>query len=134
MTYILDTNVVSALRRSDRAPRVASWLMAQTEADLFISAITIGEIERGIHQQERRNPAFAQDLRAWMDQTVSVFADRLMPFTAADAVIWGDLSARIGHNGADLMIAAQALRRDATVVTGNTRDFLPTGAAVFDPF
>lgn len=96
--------------------------------------ITLGEIERGIRLQESRNPEFAQDLRRWLERTVSVFADRVLDFTAEDALIWGGLSARLGHPGADLMIAAQALARNASVVTGNGADFAPTGARVIDPF
>ena len=132
--YILDTNVISAVRRSDRAPQVAAWLRGKAEQDLFLSVITLGEIERGIRQQESRDPAFAQDLRAWLDRTVLLFSDRLLPFEAEDARIWGRLSADLGHNGADLMIAASALRHGATVVTGNVSDFEPTGAALETPF
>jgi toxin FitB len=132
--YILDTNVISAVRRPDRAPKVAAWLRGKAEQDLFVSVITLGEIERGIRQQESRDPAFAVDLRAWLDRTVLLFSDRLLPFEAEDARIWGRLSAEIGHNGADLMIAASALRHAATVVTGNTRDFAPTGVVLEDPF
>lgn len=134
MSFILDTNVVSSVRRPDRAPQVAAWLEAQNEGDLFLSVITLGEIERGIRLQEPRNPDFAADLRRWLDRTVLIFADRVIAFTAADALVWGDLSARIGHSGADLMIAAQAIGRDAAVVTGNAADFAPTGARVVDPF
>lgn len=134
MIYILDTNVVSAVRRAGRAPKVAAWLAERSEADLFLSTITLGEIERGIRLQETNNPDFAQDLRLWLDRTLLIFGDRLIDFTARDAVIWGQLSARLGHPGADLMIAAQALSRDATVVTGNVSDFNPTGVRTIDPF
>jgi predicted nucleic acid-binding protein len=132
--YILDTNVISAVRRPDRAPKVAAWLQGKAEHDLFISVITLGEIERGIRQQQSRDPAFAADLRAWLDRTVLLFSDRLLPFDAEDARIWGRLSAEIGNNGADLMIAASALRHAAIVVTGNTSDFVPTGCALENPF
>ena len=132
--YILDTNVISAVRRPDRAPQVAAWLTGKAEADLFLSVITLGEIERGIRGQERQNPAFAADLRAWLDRTLHLFGDRLLPFTAPDAVIWGRLSQDLGHSGADLMIAASALTRGATVVTGNVADFRPTGVLLEDPF
>ena len=132
--YILDTNVISAVRRPDRAPKVAAWLRGKAEQDLFLSVITLGEIERGIRQQDVRDPGFAQDLRAWLDQTIMLFSDRLLSFEAEDARIWGRLSTEIGHTGADLMIAASALRHGATVVTGNVSDFAPTGAAVENPF
>lgn len=134
MIYILDTNVVSAARRPDRAPKVAVWLAERAEDELYLSVVTLGEIERGIRRQEGRDPGFAADLRAWLDRTVSVFADRILPFEAGDALIWGRLSADLGHPGADLMIAAQALARDAVVVTGNGSDFAPAGVRLVDPF
>ena len=132
--YLLDTNVISAVRRPDRAPQVATWLADKAESDLFLSVITLGEIERGIHQQSTRNPGFAADLRSWLDRTLLLFADRLLPFGAEDARIWGRLSQEIGHDGADLMIAATALVHGATVVTGNMADFAPTGVALENPF
>ena len=132
--YVLDTNVVSAVRRPDRAPQVAAWLNGKSERDLFLSVITIGEIERGIRQQEGRDLVFARDLRSWLDRTILLFSDRLLPFDAEDARIWGRLSAEIGHTGADLMIAATALRHTATVVTGNVSDFAPTGVRIENPF
>lgn len=134
MIYLLDTNVISAVRRSDRAPQVVAWLRGKPEAELFLSVITLGEIERGIRAQERQNPVFAADLRAWVDRTVRMFSDRLLTFGAEEARIWGRLSQDIGHGGADLMIAATALARGATVVTGNVEDFRPTGVALENPF
>ena len=134
MIYILDTNVISAVRRPDRAPQVAAWLAGRAEGDLYLSVVTLGEIERGITLQDTHNPAFAADLRAWLDRTTGLFSDRILPFEAEDARIWGQLSARIGHNGADLMIAATALARGATVVTGNVADFAPAGVLVENPF
>lgn len=132
--YILDTNVVSAVRRPDRAPQVAVWLRSKAEHELFLSVVTLGEIERGIRQQETRDLAFAHDLRVWLDRTVLLFSDRLLAFEAEDARIWGRLSTEIGHNGADLMIAATALRHGATVVTGNVSDFAPTKVSLENPF
>ena len=132
--YLLDTNVISAARRPDRAPQVARWLAGKQEAELFLSVVTLGEIERGIRQQERVNPEFAADLKSWVDRTVRLFGDRLLEFGAEDARIWGRLTADLGHAGADLMIAATALTHGATVVTRNTDDFIPTGARVENPF
>ena len=132
--YILDTNVISAVRRADRAPQVAAFLRSKPEGELYLSVITLGEIERGISMETDRNPRFAADLRVWVDQTVSLFSDRILDVTAEDARIWGRLSAQIGNTGADLMIAAQALARGGTVVTGNASDFMPTGVAVQNPF
>lgn len=132
--YLLDTNVISAVRRPGRTPKVAAWLAGRREDSLFLSVITLGEIARGIRRQERGNPDFAADLEAWLARTTTVFADRIVPVTAADATLWGRLSADLGHDGADLMIAAQALSRGWTVVTGNVSDFIPTGVSLEDPF
>lgn len=132
--YILDTNVISAVRRPDRAPQVAAWLRGKPEDQLFLSVVTLGEIQRGIEKQRHRDRGFAEDLQAWLDQTLSLFSDRILPFGAADALIWGRLSAEIGHSGADLMIAASGLANNATVVTGNVDDFRPTGVFLENPF
>lgn len=132
--YLLDTNVISAVRRPDRAPQVARWLAGKQEAELCLSVVTLGEIERGIRQQERVNPEFAADLKSWVDRTVRLFGDRLLAFGAEDARIWGRLTADLGHSSADLMIAATAIRHGATVVTRNTADFTPTGVRVENPF
>lgn len=131
---LIDTNVLSALRRAERAPQVARWLSAQPEEALHLSSITIGEIERGIALQRHRNPDFASDLRLWLDRTTELFAARIVPFGAAEARVWGQLSARIGHDGADLMIAATALVHGAVVATRNLSDFEPTGVRLIDPF
>lgn len=134
MKYILDTNVLSAVRRADRGAKVRAWLAAQKDENLFLSVITIGEIARGIRQQERRDPTFCVELQTWLNRTQLLFSDRILPFSASDALVWGRLSADLGHNGADLMIAATALNHDATVVTGNVSDFAPTLVRVENPF
>ena len=131
---ILDTNVISALRRPERAPDVAAWLTRQDDSTLYLSVVTLGEIERGIARQDLLDPGFARDLRDWMTRTMQLFADRLLPVDAQSARIWGQLSAQLGHAGADLLIAATALRHDAVVVTRNVSDFLPTGCRVENPF
>ena len=132
--YVIDTDVLSAARRPERAPQVAAFLRDRPEDSLYISAVTVGEVERGIQRQRRRNPDFARDLRLWLDRTLLVFGDRILDFGAEDARIWGRLSAETGHTGADPMTAATALRHGATVITRNTRDFAPTGVALENPF
>lgn len=138
MIRILDTNVILALRRPDRAPALVRWLERQQEDSLFLSTVTIDEIARGIALQRLRDPAFAGDLAAWLDRTLVLFADRILSFGAEEARIWGDLSARIGARigpaGADLQIAATALARDGAVITRNVADFAPTGVRLENPF
>ena len=134
MIWLIDTNVLSGLRRPERASAVSAWIKTQQPADLYLSVITLGEIERGISQQAVSNPDFSADLRKWLDRTELLFVDRILPFDAAAARLWGRLSAELGHPGADLMIAATALIHGATVVTGNVDDFAPAGVPVLDPF
>ena len=131
---LLDTDVLSALRRPERHPQVAAWLMAQEEAALFVSAVTVGEIARGVALEKRRNPSVGAMLSDWLDRTCLQFADRILPFGTEAARLWGRLSAEIGHDGADLQIAATALVGGLTVATRNTRHYGPTGVAVVDPF
>jgi len=68
--YFLDTNVVSSFRRIERNPEVGQWVASQRTADLYLSVVTVGEIERGITQQKRNNPAFAANLALWLDQVL----------------------------------------------------------------
>lgn len=132
--FILDTSVLSALRRPERRPQVAAWLRRQREDSLFLSAVTLGEIERGINLQRPTAPDFAEALEAWIDQTALQFAERILPFGSAEARVWGRLSARLGHGGADLLIAATALVAGAAVATENVRHFVPAGVRVVNPF
>jgi predicted nucleic acid-binding protein len=113
---------------------VLRWLRGKPAEALFLSAVTIGEIERGIERQRGVDAGFAEALRSWLDRTVSIYGDRILPVDAAVARRWGQLSARLGHDGADLLIAATALEHGLTVVTRNVRHFEPTGVAVVDPF
>ena len=132
--YLLDTDVLSALRRRERDPAVARWLEAQRTTDLYLSVVTVGEVERGIERQRRRDPAFAEALAGWLDRVLAWYGDRVLGVDLPTARRWGQLSGALGHEGADLLIAATALEHGLTVVTGNTRHFEPTGVAVLNPF
>ena len=131
--FLLDTDVLSALRRRDRHPRIVRWVEAQTTSDMYISVVTVGEIERGITQQRRQNPTFAGELALWLERVLSWYHNRVLPLDTATARRWGRLSATIGHSGSDLLIAATALENGLTVVTRNVRHFEPTGVAMLNP-
>ena len=131
---LLDTDVLSALRRPGRHPQVTQWLAAQQPAQLFLSAVTIGEIRRGITRQESRNAPFARELTAWLSRLLTLFDDRVLAFDVPAAQRWGRLSASLGHDSVDLMIAATALEHGLTVVTRNVKHFEPTGVRVLSPF
>lgn len=132
--YLLDTVVVSALRRQDRFPQVAAWVRKQRTADLFLSVISVGEIEKGIARQRSADAAFADTLAAWLDWILSVYGDRILPFDLGSTRRWGRLCATVGNESADLMLAATALEHGLTVATRNVSDFTPTGVAVVNPF
>ena len=131
--FLIDTDVLSALRRRDRNPAIVRWVEGQRTADLHISVVTVGEIERGITQQQRHNPAFARDLAVWLDRVLAWYGDRILPVDAATARRWGQLSAAVGNDSADLLIASTALEHGLTVVTRNMRHFEPTAVSVLDP-
>ena len=132
--FLINTDVLSALAKRRRNVNVENWIGRQRSSDLFLSVIVIGEIERGIALQRAKDPNFAAMLARWLDQVLVVYGDRVLPFDLASARRWGQLSAAIGHNGADLQIAATALEHGLTVVTRNVSDFEPTGVSVLDPF
>ena len=92
--FLLDTDVLSALRRRERNPGAVRWVEAQRTADIYISVVTVGEIERGIAQQQQRNPSFAQELALWLDRVLAWYSDRILSVDTATARRWGQLSAR----------------------------------------
>ena len=132
--YLLDTNVVSALRRPERNRAVSQWLFGQSPDDLYISVITVGEIEYGIARQRRRQPEFASRLEDWMDSVRLFFGSRILLFDEASAMRWGHLHAELGYTSSDLLIASIAWTLDYTVVTRNVRHFEPAGVRILNPF
>jgi predicted nucleic acid-binding protein len=134
VSYLLDTVILSELRKRDCNPAVADWVGTQQSSLLFLSVLTIGEIEKGISRQRRLNPEFADKLVLWLEKTLQHYGDRVIPVTTAIARRWGRLSDDQGHSGPDLLIAATAMENGLTVVTRNVRHFEPTGARVFNPW
>lgn len=131
--YLIDTDVLSALRRRERNPEVAGWLADQRATDLHLSVVSIGEIERGLAAVEGRDPALAAQLEDWLDALLRHYDDRILTVDLSVARRWGRLSQQTGHAGPDLLVAATALEHGLTVVTRNTRHFEPTGVPVLDP-
>jgi predicted nucleic acid-binding protein len=132
--FLIDTVTLSELRRRERDPKVVKWFERQRTADLFLSVVSIGEIERGIARQRAIDPGFAGALAEWLDRVVTLYGERIVPFDLRAARRWGALSAAFGNDSADLMIAATALENGFAVVTRNVSDFEPTGVPVLDPF
>ena len=132
--YLIDTVVLSELRKPQRDARLTAWVARQRTTDLFVSVITIGEIERGISRQRATDPDFAAALAAWLDRVLALYGERVVPFDLQIVRRWGQLSAALGNDSADLMISATALEHGLTVVTRNVSDFEPTGVATLNPF
>ena len=132
--FLLDTVILSELRKRERHPGLVSWMATQRTSDLFVSVVTIGEIQRGIDLQRSKDAGFAAALADWLDRVLTSYRDRLLGFDLGASRRWGRLSAELGHHSADLMIAATALEHGLIVVTRNVRHFQPTGVQVWDPF
>ena len=134
--FLLDTVVLSELRKAPRQRNgnLVHWIGGVTSQDLYLSVLTIGEIERGIERQRQVNLPFAESIASWLDVILRTYEGRILAIDVAVARRWGRLSQRIGNKGLDLAIAATALEHGLTVVTRNVSDFEPTGVAVLDPF
>jgi predicted nucleic acid-binding protein len=136
--YLLDTNVPSEFSRDRPDPRVVQWLRAQPVTTLFLSAVTIGEIRKGLivlpagRRRSELERWFHTDLLTW-------FRGRILPVTHAVADRWGALDGQCQLRGtplntADGMIAATALEQDLTLVTRNVKDFAGLGVNIFNPW
>ncbi len=131
--YLLDTNVVSELRRPRPHGAVLAWLETVADADLYLSAVTIGEIQAGIEITRRADPAKAEEIEAWLDRIAETA--NVLAMDAAAFRCW----ARLMHRQSaalieDAMIAAIAVVHNLTVVTRNVRDFAFFGVPTLDPF
>ena len=135
MAYLLDTNVLSELRKQERCdPHVAAWLARVNSSELFLSVLSIGEIRRGIELLRKRDPASARNLDRWLAGLEGHYSDRILPISVAVADRWGRLSPDQPLPVTDGLLAATALEHKLTVVTRNTDDFLRSGASTLDPF
>lgn len=136
--YLLDTNVVSELRkvRAGKAdPNLVTWSDSTDASSLFISAITVLELETGVLLIERRDPAQGAMLRAWLDRHVlPAFEGRVLPVDTAVAQRCARLHVPDRHAERDALIAATALVHDMTVVTRNVADFSTSGVRMLNPW
>ncbi|EGY29602.1 putative nucleic acid-binding protein, contains PIN domain [Candidatus Regiella insecticola 5.15] len=135
--FILDTNVISELRhgKPNQSPSVRAWAATQPIGQLFLSAITILELEKGIQALERRRtPQQGGALRVWLAGISIAFAGRILPFTEHTAPVCAALHVPNVHAERDAMIAATAIEHGFTVVTRNVPDFINTGAPLINPW
>jgi len=136
--YLLDTNVVSELRkvRSGKADAgVAQWAEQTRAAELYLSVISLHELDIGVLLRERKDAEQGRMLREWLEQHVlPAFADRVLPVDVAVARASARLHVPDPRPVRDALIAATALVHDMTVVTRNIADFEPTGVAIHNPW
>lgn len=131
--YLLDTNVVSELRRAKPHGAVLAWLEAADEASLFVSAVTIGEIQAGIEKTRESDPAKAAEIERWLEQLT--LSSNVLPMDAAAFREWGRLTHRKSDTLLeDAMIAATARLHKLVVVTRNVADFKALAVKTLDPF
>jgi predicted nucleic acid-binding protein len=135
VTFLVDTNVVSELRKGTRANvGVQRWFAAADERALWTSVLVIGEVRQGIESVRRRDATAALALEQWLARLTGSFGDRILPVDAAVAETWGRLSVPDPLPAVDGLIAATALVHGLTVVTRNVRDVARSGARLLDPF
>jgi predicted nucleic acid-binding protein len=136
--YLLDTNVISELRKAgrDRAdPRVKAWAESVDAATMFLSSITVLELELGVLQLERRDPVQGTVLRTWLaDRVLPSFAGRILAVDTPVAQRCAALQVPDPRSFRDSLIAATALIHSLTVVTRNVADFQSTGVGVLNPW
>ena len=138
MNYLLDTCVLSEFTRRQPDQHVIDWLNAIEEEKLFISVITVGEIQRGIERLP--NSRRKTELLVWLNTgLLNRFADRIIAIDAPTMFMWGSLVARLEAAGhpmgvMDSLILASALQNNLIVVTRNVTDFLPGGVQVINPW
>ena len=135
MSYLVDTNVLSELRKRDRAnDNVQSWFAKRASDELYISVLTLGELRRGVEQVRRRDKPASATLEAWLDRIAQGFLDRILDVDRTVAEEWGRLSSGNPIPDVDALLAATAFVHDLTVVTRNVRHIAPTGVRVLNPF
>jgi predicted nucleic acid-binding protein len=135
VSYLLDTSVLSELRKGKRAnPRVVAWFEGVADKEVFISVLVLGELRQGVERVRRRDPAAAARLERWLDALATGYADRALPVDDRIADLWGRLSVPDPLPAVDGLLAATALVHNLTLVTRNVRDVEATGAEVFNPF
>lgn len=134
MSWLLDTNVISEIRKGTRGdPGVARWAAGRRD-DAWLSVLTVGEIRRGIELKRRKDEVAARHLDIWLQGLLGTFESRILPIDDRVAGVWGRLNVPDPRPVVDTLLAATAIVHGLTLVTRNVSDVAGTGAKVFNPF
>jgi predicted nucleic acid-binding protein len=135
VSYLLDTNVLSELRKGRRCDEgVASWFAGVSAEEIYLSVLTVGEIRKGIENIRRRDQLTAKVLEAWLRQLVATHSDRILPVDQAIAELWGRFNVPDPMSFLDILLAATASVKGLTLVTRNLKDVERTGVECLNPF
>jgi len=132
--YLLDTMVLSELRKKERNQGMTAWISDKPDRHLFISVVSVGEIAKGIAQQDKQDKVYAATLRQWLEKLLLLYSNRILPVNIPTAKRWGEISARVNNGGADVLIAATAIENNLSVVTRNEKHFSRTGVKIINPW
>ena len=133
--FLLDTNIVSELRKATRSDAgVRRWMDAHANAELWLSVLVIGELRRGVELIRRRDIAAAATLDAWLDGLLDQYEDRVLPVTTRVAERWARITVPNPVSIIDGLLAATAIEHGLTLVTRNVADVASTGVASLNPF
>ena len=134
MSYLLDTNVVSELRKGAPDPNVLQWYAGVQGRQLFLSVLTLGEIRMGVERARRKDPVKAAALEEWLTRLETAYGDRVVPVDHVVADAWARMSVPDPLPVIDGLLAATAVVRNWTLVTRNTGDIGRSGVVIINPF
>jgi predicted nucleic acid-binding protein len=134
VTYLLDTNVLSELRKRRPDRHVVEWFDATSGTELYLSVLVLGEVRQGVERRRRQEPTAGRALDEWLTELHRSFADRVIPVTAEIADQWGELNVPDPLPTVDGLLAATALVHGLVLVTRNTRDVARSGVVTLNPF
>jgi predicted nucleic acid-binding protein len=134
VSFLLDTNIVSEIRKKVPNAGVSAWFASVPASELFLSVMVVGEIRQGIDRLARRDSAQSEIFEQWFGQLTDVYGDRIAPVTAEVAEAWGRLNVPHPLPVVDGLLAATALVHGWTLVTRNIDDVASTGARLLNPF
>jgi predicted nucleic acid-binding protein len=133
-SYLLDTNVLSELRKPDPDSRVRAWIGSVPADALYLSVLAVGEIRQGIERLRRKDPPRAEVFERWLSALLHEHGDRLVPVTSEVAQEWGRLNVPDPLPVVDGLMAATAKVRGSVLVTRNTADLARSGVPLLNPF